>query len=180
MGGWRVSIRNCQSVSRLLFVRLDPCGATRRMIKRPVYFTRSTLCPLSLWIPLRGCRQHSFLSAGRKPVIFVRLHWLKKTLTHTFIRHAASHTTCAIRGVKPVQMSSLCVAGVQSESCHLIPTAEPCDCSSGPVFVTHKYAITLRLAPVPPDLPDVYFKPRTSPLFMESVQMSKIQHHLQY
>lgn len=81
--------------------------------------------------------------------------------------HAASHTTCAIRSVKRVQMSSLCVAGVQSESCYLIPTAEPSDCSSRPVCVTHKYSITLRLASFSPDLhlQDICFKQRNSPHF---------------
>lgn len=43
-------------------------------------------------------------------------------------------------------MSSLCVAGVQSESCYLIPTAEPSECSSRPVCEIHKYSITHRLA----------------------------------
>lgn len=73
------------------------------------------------------------------PVILVRIHWLEKE-KKPIIMHSTSHTTCVIRSVNPVQMSSLCVAGVLSESCYLILTAEPSDCSSRPVCVTYKYS----------------------------------------
>lgn len=63
-----------------------------------------------------------------------------KKKTPTIIMHSTSHTTCVIRSVNPVQMSSLCVAGVLSESCYLILAAEPSDCSSSPVCVTYKYS----------------------------------------
>ena len=54
----------------------------------------------------------------------------------------------------------VCVCGaVQSQSCYQILTAEPSDCSSGPVCVIYKYSITLRLASFSPDL--LYFKPGT-------------------
>lgn len=128
----------------------DPCGAARCITKHACVLPSH---PHSLCILPHGSVQQPPLSAGRVPVILVRIHWLeKKNLTHKFIMHAASHTTCAIRSVKRVQMSSLCVAGVQSQSCYLIPTAEPSDCSSRPVCVTHKYSVTLRLALFSPDL----------------------------
>lgn len=72
--------------------------------------------------------------------------------------HAVSHATCAIRSVKPVQMSSLCVAGVQSE---LLSDSysRASDCSCRPVCVIHKYSITLRLTP-DLHLPNIYLNQR--------------------
>lgn len=128
--------------------------------------------PLSLWIPLRGRRQLTLLSAGRTPGIFgedTRVG--KKNHTHTqknltpkfIMQRCKSHHLCnqTCETSANEQLVCVCVAGaVQSQSCYQILTAEPSDCSSGPVCVMHKYSITLRLASFSPDLPD-YLKPGT-------------------
>lgn len=62
-----------------------------------------------------GFQQHFLLSAWRMPVILVRTHWKKRQSSYAHTQ-STSHTTCAIRSVKPVQMSSLRVAGVLSRA----------------------------------------------------------------
>lgn len=87
------------------------------------------------------CTSLYVLSAPSVPLRFLRLLPLLKEgngdgvgeITRKCIMYAPSLTTCVIGSVKWVQMSSQCVADVQSESCFLIATAEPCDCSRSPV-----------------------------------------------
>lgn len=71
----------------------------------------------------------------------------KIKLTHKFIMPAASHTTCAIRSVKRVQMGGLAYGWCVLTELHhyLIPPAVPSDCSLRPACVTHTYSVTPRL-----------------------------------
>lgn len=102
-----------------------PHEAARWIIKRPAHFARipAALCVLSV----AGCQQWLHPSRREKEsardffLLLVRIQiWggriARRGGVGTIIMHTTSHTTCAIRSVNPVQMSSLRVAGVPSAS----------------------------------------------------------------
>lgn len=54
--------------------------------------------------------------------------------------HVANHSTCAIRSVKHVQVSSLCETDLLVKSCYLMFAAKTCEFSTRPVCaMAYKY-----------------------------------------
>lgn len=119
-GGWRASTNKCWSASLAVLVISDSCKATWRLPKL-VYFTSI----LSASMSFHKEPAHPSFSTGKAPIDRLRIRRLKKRVSsnYQFIVCTSSRTTCAI-SVKEVQMSSLCVVAVQTESCDLILAAQ--------------------------------------------------------
>lgn len=163
-----VSIRNCQSMT--IFVLSAQCGSTRRMTKRSFARHSASSQPLDS-SPWASAALPPLSRKDARDFWWGHTGWKKKEHTHTqknltpkfIMQRCKSHHLCnqTCETSANEQLVCVCVAGaVQSQSCYQILTAEPSDCSSGPVCVMHKYSITLRLASFSPDLPD-YLKPGT-------------------